>query len=1290
MSRDAVTARKQSVAIMSTHSAAAAFGEDIADDAYSVSELSHVEEDQRIRRVKGQSALTHSHDNREAFLRTAVRHGPGSLGRLSYTKESQRTSSSSPPRAASGQNGEDGNNDAHSDASRERSTEGSGNDVKEADEDEDVGQPTESAFAQFARSGFRYKGTTHTYCCAALPHPLLLSQDRADFLASLAAWVLILRIMGDLPDRDTNETLQVAGDQPPVISMVRNSYRHKYSRKDVEDAQCKYSELFKDPQGAAMQGVPFLPDVCDSMLDKVQYLTALGIYRPQLRDELYCQLCKQLTNNPSRNSCMRGWVLMTLFAASFAPSEKFAECLASFVLEGPSEVSLKVDRLLRRTCAVSTRAQPPSWLEFQACKNNKPLLVPVTLMNGFRTLCEVDSASTVQEVLHNLAVKMGLDDLTGYSIFVTLHTKISCLGHGMHRVMDAISECEQHTKQMGMRESNSLWRLFFRREYFTPWDAIVLQTDHVNTDLIYQQVMRGISVGEYKCEKEDVMVLLAAQQYYIEHSGDSLFEKLDHFVRHWLTEDMLSAREPMYYVDKVRKVLQTSLMVDKPEEQSLKHDIAVFAMDKWFLPFSRFYDAPKVVGPGVSLSRVTAALNNKGVYIMDDTDTIRLHIAFWEVASVTKGRQLVTVRTLKGDDYVMTINHSDDFIALLTSFIRGLRMRSRFAVVTEDTIQSGSGKSSTVLCGDLLTMNQPYSQTIQDSLLNGACSRTGGTCEVPREKLYFLATTEQPTGEMLGRVVMQLRKDPMSLLNEVDHKSPNLQLYSRHNFRPVTESTVTKFLNKASFKRDKVTSLWRFSRDSLKKPLLKRTCNREELKRLACRAFSAIQQFMGDLAVKQEISDIELVNDCIIDPARRNKYLRDEIYCQIMKQLTNNPDKHSEERGWLLLTLLCVTTCPHGELLDQYEGFLRAAKHPQARVCSGLLAAHKANGSRLYPPHALEHDMVTRQQPNVRAHVLLPSGTTVTVEVGSRSRISDIKREVQRRLQLISVAEYSLFLSGGDSMHSLPDRGFYFDCLTQAENYRLTHRANSSDLTCTGAGMTPAVPTLVMLKKIWVNVTPGEDLQADKHFHFPQEVPNYVRGYHQLRDEEVVPLAALLYRALYGQDTTGFAKFGEIAPSILPRGYSKNTSLEDVKKDVQADYNSQHRLNQDEARQSFLRKAVAWPTYGSVFFEVKQRAVRSVSKYCLLAVNTSGVHLSDLQTKEVIRTYQFKDIPNWAFDRHSFTLVILKDGTPSRLLLETNVGHNMDDVLMAHIGWVMDTEMKKKHGFYNNVGESIC
>lgn len=1304
--------RLESVVITSTQSPAAAFGEDIADDAYSLSELSHVEDEKRARRARGQgqSGVTQPAEGREAFLRNTIGRAGAGLSRLqSYVDESQSsqssTSSSGPtyqpvPTVQNGQR--DPSDGAGSDASPELSPDGSGNDV-DAD-DGDSATSTDSSYAQFARARFHMKGTTTTYSCAALPGPLLYKEDRADYLASLASWVLILRIMGDLPDKDLTEILQVAGQQPPVISLVRNYFKRKYTKKDIEEAHAKYSELFKDPQGTDMLGIPFLPDRCDTMLEKVQFVCSLGIYKPALRDELFCQLCKQLTNNPSRNSTVRGWVLLSLFAGGFAPSEKFASVFNAFLRGGSPDFAQKVDKLVRRTCSVGTRGYPPSWLEFQATKNNKPLLVPVTFMNSFRTLCEVDSASTVQELVHNIAETIGLLDPTGFSIYVTLHTKISCLGHGMHRVMDAISECEQHTKQMGMRESSSLWRLFLRREYLTPWP--LPEEDAVSVDLVYQQIMRGVALGEYKCEKdslrdlairvdsslstkdhvsqEDVLMLLAAQRFYIENSADIKLEKLDQFVKSWLTEELLGKNQLSYYVDKVRQCLQKNFMTNKPDHHSLKMDMVTFAKDKWFLLLSRFYDAPKVVGPGLSMTKIVVALNNKGVYMMDESDTIRMHIAFWEIAAVTKGRHLTTVRTIKGDDYMVTMYHAEDFFVMLTSFIHGLRMRSRYAVITQDTTQLDNRNDQTLTRGDLVTLAKIYSDTLDDPVLSAVSKRLSSTFEIPRDNVYVMAIAEEPTNDMLGRVLIQLRKDPLSLLNDVDYKPHTLQHYSHLNFRPVSENAVTKFFNKASFKRDKNESLWQHSKEPLKKPLLKRTCAREELKGPACRAFAAIQQYMTDLAVKQEVSDVELVNEYIIDPARRNKYLKDETYCQVIKQLTKNPDKGSEEKGWVLMYLLCATTTPQSDLYDQCLGFLRGSKHPQARACSAILSVQKSSGSRLFPPHALEHDLVGKKQSSVRVQVMLPSGTPVILEVNSRTRISDMKKSVKEKLKLKSVAEYSLFLSGIDSMHSLPDRSFYFDCLTQTESYFSKQRRAST------SGAASATPSLVMLKKLWVNVTPEQDPEADRCFHYPQEVPNYLRGYHKCSHQEVIQLASLLYRVRFGADESHFAKFSELAPSMLPRGFPASGTTDDIRKQIEAQYAASNGITQNEARLRFLQIAVTWPTYGSVFFEVKQRALRSLPKYCLLAINTSGVHISDLQTKELLQTLEFMKIPNWAFDDFSFTFIVTGSSGPTKLLFETSVGHNMDDVLMTHITWVMSAHVKRKRGFYNNVGESLC
>ncbi|GFR97171.1 myosin-VIIa-like protein 2 [Elysia marginata] len=58
--------------------------------------------------------------------------------------------------------------------------------------------------------------------------------------------------------------------------------------------------------------------------------------------------------------------------------------------------------------------------------------------------------------------------------------------------------------------------------------------------------------------------------------------------------------------------------------------------------------------------------------------------------------------------------------------------------------------------------------------------------------------------------------------------------------RPSGESTMSKLFNKASIKRKDVEHLWSFSKDALKKPLLKKTINRDDIRKLACHCFTYI------------------------------------------------------------------------------------------------------------------------------------------------------------------------------------------------------------------------------------------------------------------------------------------------------------------------------------------------------------------------------------------------------------------------------------------------------------------
>merc|ERR1712137_660134 len=64
--------------------------------------------------------------------------------------------------------------------------------------------------------------------------------------------------------------------------------------------------------------------------------------------------------------------------------------------------------------------------------------------------------------------------------------------------------------------------------------------------------------------------------------------------------------------------------------------------------------------------------------------------------------------------------------------------------------------------------------------------------------------------------------------------------------------------------------------------------------------------------------------DAIVKLACTDDDLRDEVFAQLLKQLTDNPSERSSERGWQLMEHLCTCVGPSKQMTDCVQKKIKA------------------------------------------------------------------------------------------------------------------------------------------------------------------------------------------------------------------------------------------------------------------------------------------------------------------------------------------------------------------------------
>ncbi|CAG4997712.1 unnamed protein product [Parnassius apollo] len=1182
---------------------------------------------------------------------------------------------------------------------------------------EDEEDLSEFKFQKFAATYFQ-GNVTHQYSRKPLKHPLLPLHTQGDQLAAQALWVTILRFTGDLAepryhtmDRDNTSVMskvtatlgrnfirskefqeaQMMGVDPDAYlnKQKPRSIRHKLvsltlKRKNKlgEDVRRK----LQDEEYTADSYQSWLESRPTSNLEKLHFIIGHGILRAELRDEIYCQICKQLTNNPSKSSHARGWILLSLCVGCFAPSEKFVNYLRAFIREGPPGYAPYCEDRLKRTFNNGTRNQPPSWLELQATKSKKPIMLPITFMDGNTKTLLADSATTARELCNQLSDKIGLRDQFGFSLYIALFDKVSSLGSGGDHVMDAISQCEQYAKEQGAQERNAPWRLFFRKEIFAPWHDPT--EDQVATNLIYQQVVRGVKFGEYRCDKEEDLAMIAAQQYYIEYGQDMNTERLYTLLPNYIPDYCLTGVEKA--VDRwgalvVQAYKKSYYVKEKIPAYRVKEDVVSYAKFKWPLLFSRFYEAYRNSGPNLPKNDVIIAVNWTGVYVVDDQEQVLLELSFPEITTVSSQKtnkvftQTFSLSTVRGEEFTFQSPNAEDIRDLVVYFLEGLKKRSKYVIALQDYKAPGEGSSFlTFQKGDLIILEE---DSTGESVLNngwciGRCERTMERGDFPAETVYVLPALTKPPPDILSLFCQEGaqhgRRVPASTFNgtETRDKPHTLLEYAIDHFRLPPKRTVSKALTLSTAKRGGVEELWRHSREPIKLPLLKKLQAKEELAEEACFAFTAIMKYMGDLPSKRPRIGNEYT-DHIFDGPLKHEILRDEIYCQIMKQLTDNRNRMSEERGWELMWLATgLFACSQG-LLRELTLFLRTRRYPISQDSLQRLQKTLRNGQRKYPPHQVEVEAIQHKTTQIFHKVYFPDDTDEAFEVDSSTRAKDFCQNIAQRLNLRSSEGFSLFVKIADKVISVPEGDFFFDFVRHLTDWIKKARP-------TRDGITPQFTYQVFfMKKLWTNTVPGKDRAADVIFHFHQELPKLLRGYHRCGREEAARLAALAYRARFGDNKQELQTIPQMLRELVPADLIKLQSSADWKRAIVASYNQDAGMTPEDAKITFLKVIYRWPTFGSAFFEVKQTTEPNYPELLLIAINKHGVSLIHPQSKDILVTHPFTRISNWSSGNTYFHMTIGNLVRGSKLLCETSLGYKMDDLLTSYIS-LMLTNMNKQ------------
>ncbi|XP_023243119.1 unconventional myosin-XV-like [Centruroides sculpturatus] len=401
-----------------------------------------------------------------------------------------------------------------------------------------------------------------------------------------------------------------------------------------------------------------------------------------------------------------------------------------------------------------------------------------------------------------------------------------------------------------------------------------------------------------------------------------------------------------------------------------------------------------------------------------------------------------------------------------------------------------------------------------------------------------------------------------------------------------------------------------------------------EHNKMALECFKCIMRYMGDFPLKTNQTEIDCLYT-ILSISYRWSDLRDEVYCQLIKQTTNNksPNKDSCLKGWRMMMLL-TAFFPVSDILKPYfMHHLETVSNDErrnfcenARIClKNLHKTLKCGGRKNVPSLeeliALSNDKIIKQQV-----YYIAGGTKLIVDTWTTSTVHDIIREICYFLNVRRDLEMEEF-------------GLY--CIVEGDPYTLPLQSDEYVLDV----MTELTKNNYVFYLLFSRIVWYHPVRLDNHLYieiiYNQMAPDYMDGLFLLSsgpqlgeqtEEEIARIGALLHCASNFSETPKNQDILYLLPRTLP--YLSILSFEQWVSKVCQCWEEVKILTSLEAKAQCLDILQKWPLFGSSFFTVMLMKENLEVIDHVLAINKNGVLLLDIDSHECIWESNFTNLKN--------------------------------------------------------------